>query len=53
MWIKLFPGKELLKLLCKKLGVAEIALQNSLIKELSNNQNLIDQDIKTIINKIG
>ncbi|MEZ0181704.1 AAA family ATPase [Flavobacterium oncorhynchi] len=52
-WIKLFPGKELLSLFCKKLGIVEVAFQNSIIKELAHDKNLIDTDLKNIIAKIG
>ena len=52
-WLSLFPGKELLETLCKALKISDtIALQNSIIKELSIRQDLIAADLKVILDKI-
>lgn len=49
-WIALFPGKELIKGLCRSLGISSvIALQNSLIKELSIKPSLIASDLRAIL----
>lgn len=53
-WLDLFPGKELLETLCKKLKISsQIAFQNSLIKELSVKHELIPSDLKRIISVIS
>lgn len=49
-WISLFPGKELLSLIAKELGITNlVSLQNSIIKHLGANQELIEDEIKDII----
>lgn len=53
-WVDLFPGKELIELVAKKLGISNtISLQNSIIKELSSNREHIDNEISVIFDKIG
>ena len=53
-WVDLFPGKELIELVAKQLGVSNtISFQNSIIKELSSNREHIDPEISAIFDKIG
>ncbi len=53
-WVDLFPGKELIELVAKQLGVSNtISLQNSIIKELSSDREHIDPEISAIFEKIS
>lgn len=53
-WVDLFPGKELIELVAKQLGVSNIiSLQNSIIKELSSDREHIDPEISEIFEKIS
>jgi ABC-type lipoprotein export system ATPase subunit len=53
-WVNLFPGKELIELVAKQLGVSNtISLQNSIIKELSSNREHIFPEISDIFEKIS
>jgi len=53
-WLNLFPGKELLELAGKELGISNtISLQNSIIKEFASNRDRIDHELVTIFNKIN
>jgi ABC-type lipoprotein export system ATPase subunit len=52
-WLSLFPGKELIELASRELGITNtISLQNSLIKEFANNRELIDSELENIFKKI-
>jgi len=53
-WLNLFPGKELIKTVSKKLGITNtISLQNSLIKELSSRRDRIDPELEEIFAHIN
>jgi len=53
-WMSLFPGKELIETVSKKLGITNtISLQNSLIKEFSSKRDHIDTEIEEIFRKIN
>lgn len=48
-WLGLFPGKEMLEILCRKLGVQHaIAFQNAVIKQLAANPDRIDSELSTL-----
>ncbi|PQJ21961.1 AAA family ATPase [Tenacibaculum sp. SG-28] len=53
-WLSLFPGKELLEGLAKRLGISNyISFQNSLIKEFSSHPEKVDAELKEIFKKIN
>lgn len=53
-WINLFPGKELLETLAKKLGISNvISFQNSIIKEFASNPETLNEELKEIFKKIN
>lgn len=53
-WLDLFPGKELIELVGKELGITNtISLQNSVIKELSSQKERIAPEILAIFEKIS
>lgn len=52
-WKNLFPGKELIEKFAKNLEISNfISFQNSIIKELSTNQDQIDKELQLIFNQI-
>jgi predicted ATPase len=53
-WLSLFPGKELIKNVAKKLGITNvISLQNSIIKEFSSHQEEIPEELSSIFQEIN
>ena len=53
-WLNLFPGKELLETLAKKLGISNvISFQNSIIKEYASNPEAMSIELKGIFEKIN
>jgi predicted ATPase len=53
-WLALFPGKELIELSAKSLGITNtISFQNSIIKELASNRERIDDELTKIFEKIN
>jgi energy-coupling factor transporter ATP-binding protein EcfA2 len=52
-WLSLFPGKELIEMVSKDLGIVNaISLQNSLVKELAIRRENIDPEIEEIFEVI-
>ena len=50
----LFPGKELLETLAKKLGISNvISFQNSIIKEFASNPETMNEELRVIFEKIN
>ncbi|MBN8663740.1 MAG: AAA family ATPase [Chitinophagales bacterium] len=53
-WLNLFPGKELIELSAKALGISNtISFQNSIIKELAANKDRINSELVEIFGKIN
>ncbi len=53
-WMSLFPGKELIETVSRKLGITNtISLQNSLIKEFSGKRENINPEIERIFAQIN
>lgn len=53
-WLNLFPGKELIELSAKTLGISNtISFQNSIIKELASNRERIEPELNEIFEKIN
>ena len=53
-WLTLFPGKELLELSAKSLGITNtISFQNSIIKEFASEIDSIDSELSDIFEKIN
>ncbi|MEN6585163.1 MAG: AAA family ATPase [Sulfuricella sp.] len=53
-WLNLFPGKELIETVARELGITNtISLQNSLIKEFSNQRQRIDPELEEIFGLIN
>lgn len=53
-WLDLFPGKELLEMSAKRLGISNpIPLQNSLIKEMSVTRDRIPDELASIAKSIS
>ncbi len=53
-WLNLFPGKELLETLAKKLGISNlISFQNSIIKEYASNPEAMNEELNEIFEKIN
>ncbi|CAM3465755.1 AAA family ATPase [Aquirufa ecclesiirivi] len=53
-WLTLFPGKELLELSAKSMGITNtISFQNSIIKELASHRDKINTELKEIFEKIN
>ena len=53
-WLSIFPGKELLELAGKSLGITNtISFQNSIIKEFASNPDSINPELTDIFNKIN
>jgi len=53
-WLELFPGKELLELTAKELGITNtISFQNSIIKEFASNREKVDSELESIFTKIN
>lgn len=52
-WLNVFPGKEMLEGLARKVGISHgISLQNSIIKELSSTPEKISPELLEIFSKI-